>query len=110
DVRYIVHYHVPASLEQYVQEAGRAGRDGRLADCILLFDPADLEIHERLQALGRPSAWQLTRLERALAAWAAEERAPTAAALALSAGVSERVCQTLLSDLEEAALIERDAE
>jgi ATP-dependent DNA helicase RecQ len=110
NIRYIVHYQVPGSLEQYVQEAGRAGRDGRPAYCILLFDPADLEIQERLQALGRPSAWQLARLERALAAWAAEERAPTAAALALSAEVPVRICDALLSDLEEAGLVERDEE
>ena len=38
DIRYIVHYQSPASLEQYVQEAGRAGRDGQKANCILLFD------------------------------------------------------------------------
>jgi ATP-dependent DNA helicase RecQ len=108
NIRYIVHYHAPGSLEQYVQEAGRAGRDGRPAHCILLFDPADLEIQERLQALGRPSVQQLARLERALMAWAAEQRAPTAAALALSAGVPVRICDALLSDLEEAGLIERD--
>ena len=110
NIRYIVHYQVPGSLEQYVQEAGRAGRDGRPAHCILLFDPADLEIQERLQALGRPNVWQLARLERALAAWAAEERAPTAAALALSAQVPVRMCDALLSDLEGAGLIERDEE
>ena len=110
NIRYVVHYQVPGSLEQYVQEAGRAGRDGRPAHCILLFDPADLEIQERLQALGRPGVWHLARLERALAAWAAEERAPTAAALALSAGVPARICDALLSDLEEAGLVERDEE
>ena len=108
NIRYILHYQVPGSLEQYVQEAGRAGRDGRPAHCILLFDPADLEIQERLQALGRPNVWHLARLERALAAWASEERTPSAAALALSAGVSVRICDALLSDLEQAGLVERD--
>jgi ATP-dependent DNA helicase RecQ len=110
NIRYIAHYHAPGSLEQYVQEAGRAGRDGRPAHCILLFDEADLAIQERLQALGRPSVWHLARLERALAAWAAEDRAPSAAALALSAGVSVRICEALLSDLEDAGLVERDEE
>jgi ATP-dependent DNA helicase RecQ len=108
NIRYIVHYQPPGSLEQYVQEAGRAGRDGRPAHCILLFDAADLEIQERLQALGRPTVWHLTRLERALAAWAAEERAPSATTLALSAGVPARICDALLSDLESVGLIERD--
>lgn len=110
DIRYIVHYQVPGSLEQYVQEAGRAGRDGRPAQCVLLFDAADLEIQERLQALGRPTVRHLARLEEALAAWAAEERAPSAADLALSAGVPARICDALLSDLESAGLIERDEE
>jgi ATP-dependent DNA helicase RecQ len=73
-----------------------------------LFDPADLEIQERLQALGRPNVRHLARLERALAAWAAEERAPSATTLALSAGVPARICDALLSDLESVGLIERD--
>ena len=110
NIRYILHYHAPGSLEQYVQEVGRAGRDGRPAHCILLFDAADLEIQERLQALSRPSIRHLDRLESALTAWATEERTPTAAALAYSAGVPLRICEVLLADLEEAALIERDQE
>jgi ATP-dependent DNA helicase RecQ len=109
NIRYILHYQVPGSLEQYVQEAGRAGRDGRPAHCVLLFDPADLEIQERLQALGRPNVRHLARLEHALAAWAAEERAPSATTLALSAGVPARISDALLSDLESVGLIERDA-
>jgi ATP-dependent DNA helicase RecQ len=110
NIRYVLHYHAPGSLEQYVQEAGRAGRDGRPAHCILLFDPADLEIHERLQASSRPTVWHLARLESALSAWAGEARTPTAAALALSAGVPLRICDALLSDLEEAGLVQRDQE
>ncbi len=110
DIRYIVHYQAPGSLEQYVQEIGRAGRDGRPAYCILLFDPADLDIQERLQALSRPSVWHLQRLETALTAWATEQRAPTAAALAYSAGVPARIGEVLLSDLEQAGLVERDPE
>src|SRR5438034_614512 len=42
DIRYIIHYQAPASLERYLQEAGRAGRDGYGARCILLFDESDL--------------------------------------------------------------------
>jgi ATP-dependent DNA helicase RecQ len=108
NIRYILHYQAPGSLEQYVQEMGRAGRDGRPAHCILLFDPADLEIHEHLQAQGRPSVRHLERLEAALTAWTGEERAPTAETLAYSAGVPARICEVLLSDLEEAGSVERD--
>jgi ATP-dependent DNA helicase RecQ len=108
NIRYIVHYQAPGSLEQYVQEIGRAGRDGRPAHCILLFDPADLDVQERLQALSRPTVVHLARLETALTAWATEQRAPTAAALAYSAGVSIRIAEVLLSDLEQAGLVQRD--
>jgi ATP-dependent DNA helicase RecQ len=110
NIRYIIHYQAPGSLEQYVQEIGRAGRDGRPAHCILLFDPADLDVQERLQALNRPTVSHLARLETALTAWATEQRAPTAGALAYSAGVPVRIAEALLSDLEETALVQRDQE
>ena len=110
NIRYILHYQAPGSLEQYVQEIGRAGRDGHPAYCILLFDPADLEIHEHLQALNRPSVRHLERLESALNSWTDEQRAPTPDNLAYSAGVSARICEVLLSDLEEAGLTARDEE
>jgi ATP-dependent DNA helicase RecQ len=106
NIRSIVHYHAPGSLESYVQEAGRAGRDGAPAACVLLFDPADLEIQEHLQAMSRPGVRHLMSLESALAAWAEEKRRPSAATLAVSAGVPRRIAEALLVDLEEAGLIE----
>ena len=105
NIRSLVHYHAPGSLETYVQEAGRAGRDGAPADCVLLFDPADLEIQEHLQAMSRPSVRHLVNLENALAAWAEEKRKPTAATLAFSAGVPQRIAEALIVDLEDAGLI-----
>jgi ATP-dependent DNA helicase RecQ len=105
DIRYIIHYQAPASLEQYVQEAGRAGRDGHRSDCILLYDAADRTIHEALLSQSRVRPDQLYRIGKALAAWAGEERRPTVEALALSAELGPRTTAALLAVLEEAGLI-----
>jgi ATP-dependent DNA helicase RecQ len=108
DIRYIVHYQAPASLEQYVQEAGRAGRDGRRADCVLLYDPKDREIHEALLQTSRVRPDQLYRLASALTAWAAEGRVPSHEALTLAAQLGDRQTKALLAVLEEAGLVTLD--
>ena len=107
DIRYIVHYQAPASLERYLQEAGRAGRDGHGARCLLLFDETDLEIQEHLLALSRLSPALLGRFGRAIAAWAGEDRDPNIEELALSAGVSQRAAMSIVTALVEADIVER---
>ncbi|MCW5803722.1 MAG: RecQ family ATP-dependent DNA helicase [Deltaproteobacteria bacterium] len=64
DVRAIVHFQSPGSLEAYYQEAGRAGRDGLPARCVLLFGRGDLAIQRKIADAGRRTDEALAAVER----------------------------------------------
>jgi len=66
DIRYVIHYTLPRSIEAYCQETGRAGRNGLPAECILFYSPADAE-RLRLLVAGEGSS-AITKL-RAMAAY-----------------------------------------
>ncbi len=66
DVRLVIHADIPGSLENYFQEAGRAGRDGEIAKCILLYDSNDVERQFGMSARSRLSRIEIAAVLRAL--------------------------------------------
>ena len=66
DVRAVVHAEIPGSLESYLQEAGRAGRDGAPAHCLLLFEPGDAEQQFSLTARSRLERRDIQAVLRAI--------------------------------------------
>ena len=67
DVRWVVHFNLPRSLEAYYQEAGRAGRDGAEAQCVLLFSYGDVRIQEFLVEHNNPTREVLERVYELIA-------------------------------------------
>ncbi|MFQ5561047.1 MAG: helicase-related protein, partial [Nitrospinota bacterium] len=66
DVRIVIHADIPGSLENYLQEAGRAGRDQKTATCVLLYDERDIENQFRLSAYSELTRRDIAQILRGL--------------------------------------------
>ncbi|HEY5452655.1 MAG TPA: RecQ family ATP-dependent DNA helicase [Polyangia bacterium] len=106
DIRYIIHYQMPGSPEAYVQEAGRAGRDGKPARCVLLNQPDDQSIQEHFLKEAHPTKSQARMVAEGLYAWSDEGKEVSVRDLALSMALPERRVRVILSVLEAMGVAE----
>ncbi len=108
NVRFVVHASVPGSLPAYIQEAGRAGRDGEPSECVVLYRGADLGRRKRLVTINAAGADEVQSFFRALARLANAGRINVPpASLSSLGGVEPDLVGTLLGGLEESGLLSR---
>jgi ATP-dependent DNA helicase RecQ len=104
DLRFVIHYHLPASPIHYYQEMGRAGRDGKVAWCILLYDPADLDIQKHFIRNAKPAG---TCYEAILQRLRVEPLGLYD--IMRETGFARTAIETILADLAEQGMVERNA-
>jgi ATP-dependent DNA helicase RecQ len=113
DLRFVVHYDIPGSLEAYYQEVGRAGRDGKPATCLLLFNYADTFTQEFFIDGSYPPQDMVERTYEVLCNIGTDEIEMTQKALAGRLGrakSNEMAVSSCLKILEKAGHIERGSE
>jgi ATP-dependent DNA helicase RecQ len=108
DIRFIVHYHFPDSLETYYQEAGRAGRDGESARVVLLYKLEDRRVQAYFLGGKYPRREESLSVVQVLSAQkASASPPPTARELAELSGASERRTRVIVAQLEHADIVTR---
>ncbi len=108
NVRFVIHAAVPGSLPAYIQESGRAGRDGEAAECVVLYRGADVGRRKRLVTLNTSGEDEVSSFFRALVGVERDGRvnAPFGSLAALG-GVEPDAAGIVLGSLENAGLVSR---
>ena len=108
NVRFVIHSSVPGSLPAYIQESGRAGRDGEKAECVVLYRGADLGRRKRLVTLGKAGEREVSSFFSALSGVESGGRVnvPPGSLSALG-GVDPESAGIVMGSLEESGLISR---
>ena len=106
DIRFIIHVDVPGSITAYYQEVGRAGRDSRPAEGILLFEPADRRIQDHFIRSAQPTVEDFQTLLNCLqpgddGAW------PNLTAIRVRSGLHPTRVTVVLAELVEQGLVEK---